>query len=58
MSNETMNNINDFNSVKEFIDSLNKDQYNDLVSFLAQYDYTVEQCYEDSEFVYSWIEYQ
>lgn len=52
-----MKNINDFNSVKEFIDSLNSDQYNDLVKYLADNDMTIEESYEDSEFVYAWIEY-
>jgi len=51
------NSINDFNSVKEFIDSLNADDYNDLVNYLSDFGYTVEQCYEDSEYVYAWSEY-
>jgi hypothetical protein len=52
-----MKSINEFNSVKEFIDSLNSDQYNDLVKYLADNDMTIEESYEDSEFVYAWIEY-
>jgi hypothetical protein len=54
---QTMNNINDFNSVKEFIASLNVDQHNDLVKYLADNDMTIEESYEDSEFVYAWTEY-
>ena len=52
-----MKSINEFNSVKEFIDSLDVDHYNDLVKYLAEFDYTVEQCYDDSEYVYAWLEY-
>jgi hypothetical protein len=52
-----MKSINDFNSVKEFIDSLNKDQYDDLVNYLAEFNFTVEQSYDDSEYVYAWTEY-
>jgi hypothetical protein len=52
-----MKSINEFNSVKEFIDSLNKDQYDDLVNYLAEFNFTVEQSYDDSEYVYAWTEY-
>ena len=52
-----MKTINEFNSVKEFIASLNKEQYNDLVNYLADHDYTIDQALEDAEYVYAWTEY-
>ena len=52
-----MKTIHDFNSVKEYIDSLDVDQYNDLVKFLDENGMTIDESYEDSEFVYAWTEY-
>jgi len=52
-----MQTINDFSSVKEFISSLNTNEYDDLVKYLAEYDYTIEECYDDAEYVYAWAEY-
>ena len=49
--------ITKFNTTKEFIDSLTKEEYDDLIKYIEQFNVTIEDCYEDSELVTNWTEY-